>query len=109
MQRLGDILDQSISLGANQADGVSFGVSNREAHEDEARKLAMKNARRRAELYATAAEAQLGPVLRVSDKSFNDSNIFGIERLSGYDRPSVPIEVGSQRISVSIEVTYSIR
>ena len=64
VKRLGEILDGAIALGANQVNGIGFDVSNAETLKDEARKQAMSNARRRAELYATAAGAQLGSVLR---------------------------------------------
>ena len=57
IKKLGDILDQAITLGANQMHGIAFEVSNAETLKDEARKIAMENARRRAQLYATAAGA----------------------------------------------------
>ena len=60
IKRLGEVLDQAITLGANQVSGISFDVGNAETLKDEARKQAMANAKRRAELYATAAGAQLG-------------------------------------------------
>src|SRR5215468_11639504 len=60
VRRLGEVLDGAIGLGANQINGIGFDVSNTEALKDEARKLAIVNARRRAELYATAAGVQLG-------------------------------------------------
>ena len=67
VKRLGEMLDQAIALGANQVNGISFDVANAETLKDEARKQAMVNAKRRAELYATAAGAQLGQVLRISE------------------------------------------
>ena len=67
VKRLGEILDGAIGLGANQVNGIAFDVSNAETLKDEARKLAMVNAKRRAELFATAAGAQLGPVLTISE------------------------------------------
>ena len=60
VKRLGEILDPAITLGANQVNGIGFDVANAETLKDEARKQAMANAKRRAELYATAAGAQLG-------------------------------------------------
>ena len=67
VKRLGDILDQAIALGANQINSIGFDVSNAEVLRDQARKQAMENARRRAELYAQAAGAQLGPVLQIAE------------------------------------------
>ena len=73
VKRLGEILDQAISLGANQMHGIAFEVSTAETLKDDARKPAMQNARRRAEFYATAAGAQLGPVLRIAEKTYCDA------------------------------------
>ena len=54
-----------MAIAANQIGRVSFEVSNAEAMKDEARKLAVANARKRAELYAKAAGVELGQVLRI--------------------------------------------
>ena len=67
VKRLGEVLDQAIALGANHINQISFDLANAETLKDEARKQAMENARRRGELYAKAAGAQLGPVLRISE------------------------------------------
>ena len=107
VKRLGEILDGAISLGANQVNGIGFDVSNAETLKDEARKQAIANARRRAELYATAAGAQLGSVLIIS------------EDVSGGPRPmpmaraamagAVPIEAGTRTLTVEVAVTYALR
>ena len=112
LSRLGNILDQTITLGANQTHGIAFEVSNAETLEDDARKLAMENARRRAQVYATAAGAQLGPVLRVSEGGlFDDNTLFRIDKFSSRDSvaASVPVGVGTQSLTVSVQVTYALR
>jgi uncharacterized protein YggE len=108
LSRLGDILDQAVTLGANQTHGVAFQVSNAETLEDDARKLAMENAHRRAQLYAAAAGAKLGPVLRVSEGPFDDSSLFQVTKYSGHTS-SVPVEIGTQSLSVYVQVTYALR
>ena len=100
VKRLGEILDGAIALGANQINGIAFDVSNAETLKDEARKLAMVNAKRRAELFAMAAGAQLGPVLH---------NLRGRERRP---RPMPmaraalvrhrPIEAGTRTLTVEV-------
>ena len=47
--------------------GLSFEVSEAETLRDEARKEAVANAKRRAELYAAAAGAELGEVLTIQE------------------------------------------
>ena len=107
VKRLGEVLDQAIALGANQINSIGFDIANAETLKDEARKQAMANAKRRAELYATAAGVQLGQVLRISE---------GVMEAVG--RPmagramaasSVPIEAGTRTLTVEVHVTYALR
>ena len=94
VKRLGEILDQAITLGANQMHGIAFEVSTAEHLKDDARKVAMQNARRRAELYATAAGAQLGPVLRISE---DVTDVGGpMLQKSRVALGAVPVEAGTQ-------------
>jgi len=107
VKRLGEILDGAIGLGANQVHGISFDVSNAETLKDEARKLAMANAKRRAELYATAAGAQLGSVLTISEEGSVGPRPMPMARavMAG----SVPVEPGTRTLTVEVNVTYALR
>ena len=107
VKRLGEVLDQAITLGANQMHGIAFEVSTAEQLKDDARKVAMQNARRRAELYATAAGAQLGPVLRISE----DVRDVGGPMLqkSRVALGGVPVEAGTQSLEVEVHVTYALK
>ena len=107
VQRLGEILDGAIGLGANQINGIGFDVSNAEALKDEARKLAMVNARRRAELYATAAGAQLGSVLTISEDQSAGARPTMMARAAVAG--SVPIEAGTRTLTVDVNVTFALR
>ena len=106
VKRLGDILDQAIALGANQINSIGFDVSNAEALRDQARKQAMENARRRAELYAQAAGAQLGPVLQIAESG---AEFVPVRHERAVLRTTAPIEPGSRRLEVNVQVTYELR
>ena len=58
----------SSTLGANQMNGLTFEVSKAETLKDEARKEAVANARRRAELLAAAAGAGVGEVVSIAEE-----------------------------------------
>jgi uncharacterized protein YggE len=107
VKRLGEMLDAAITLGANQVSGINFDVSNAETLKDEARKQAMVNAKRRAELYATAAGAQLGSVLTISEDVSSGPRPMPLARsaMAG----SVPIEAGTRTLTVEVHVTYALR
>jgi uncharacterized protein YggE len=108
IKKLGDLLDQAITLGANQMHRIAYDVSNAETLKDEARKLAMENARRRAQLYATAAGAQLGPVLRIAENAAEGGGpIF--PKAGRVAMQSVPVEVGTEMLEVEVHVTYALR
>ena len=107
VKRLGEILDSAITLGANQVNGISFDVSNAETLKDEARKQAMDNAKRRAELYATAAGAQLGSVLTISEDVSSGPRPMPLARTAMAG--NVPIEAGTRTLTVEVHVTYALR
>ena len=106
VKRLGEILDGAVGLGANQVHGIAFDVSKAETLKDEARKLAMENARRRAELYATAAGAQLGSVLTIAEEGSVGPRPMTMAR---FGAAAAPIEPGTRMLTVEVNVTYALR
>jgi uncharacterized protein len=107
VKRLGEVLDQAIALGANQINSIGFDIANAETLKDEARKQAMANAKRRAELYATAAGVQLGQVLRISESVMEAVGRPMAGRALAAS--SVPIEAGTRTLTVEVHVTYALR
>jgi len=107
IRRMGEIVDQAINLGANQLGRVTFEVSNAEALKDDARKIALANARKRAELYAAAAGVQLGPVIRIFEEPMEARTTpIGVQRaLSG----AVPIEPGTRALGTEVQVTWGLK
>lgn len=104
VKRLGDIADLAISLGANQINQISFAVADAEKLKDDARRAAMANARRRGELYAKAAGAELGPVLRISEGALDLA-----PRMTAFARAAPPVAAGTRRLVVEVSVVYALR
>ncbi|MCL4767615.1 MAG: SIMPL domain-containing protein [Hyphomicrobiaceae bacterium] len=105
--RLGEVLDRAVTLGANQIGGIQFEVSKSETLKDEARREAMANARRRAQLFAAAAGVELGEVLRIEEDVQEDG-----PRPVPYARAlkaSVPIERGTATLEARVSVTWALR
>jgi uncharacterized protein YggE len=108
LARLGELLDSLVSLGANQMNGLTFEVSKAETLRDEARKSAIANARRRAELYAEAAGASVGEVLAISeDASQPGPRPMAMARKALAQ--SVPIEAGSETLEARVTVTWALK
>lgn len=104
---LGSVLDASVKAGANRLDGVSFSLADPVAPLDEARRRAMADAQHRAVLYAEAAGATLGPVLRVEEESqpgFEPR----YQRLSMAEADVVPTAPGSLDFRASVRVTWAL-
>lgn len=80
LERVGAILDQVITLGANSVSGPTFTVADPAPLDDEARRAAVKDALRKARLYAEAAGVELGPIFRIDE---------------GYSRAPEPIQPGA--------------
>lgn len=104
--KLGDLLDEAIVLGANQINHIAFDIADAEPLKDDARKQAVANARKRAELYASAAGVSLGDVLRlVEDGAGFNPVLEGRVAM----RAAVPVEPGTRTLEVEVHVTYALR
>jgi uncharacterized protein YggE len=107
ISKLGELLDLVVTLGANQAGGISFEVSNAETLKDEARRQAIANALRRAKLFAEAAGATIGDVLTITEEAMPEAPVFAGRAMAA--DAAVPIERGSQSLKVSVQVTWALR
>ncbi len=64
---LGGVLDAAVTDGANTLNGVSFGLADPDPVMNEARKLAVANARARADLLTGAAGVTLGKIVSITE------------------------------------------
>jgi len=105
---LGEVLDEVVTAGSNQIHGISFTVADPNPLLDEARRKAMADARRKAELYAKSAGVTLGQVLLISEQATHVPGpmMFGAPMARA---AAVPIAAGEQEFSASITVTYRIK
>jgi uncharacterized protein YggE len=103
---LSGLLDKTIAAGANDVSGIEFAVSDRSKALDRARKDAIDDARRKAELYATAAGAKVGAVALISETSHH-TPVRPMMRTMR-EAAAVPIEPGEQKLQVSVTVSYEL-
>ena len=109
LDALGEVLDQLVTVGANQVNGMSFEVSKAESLKDEARKTAMSNALRRAKLLAAAGGADVGKVLQISeDVAFaGPQPMFRANAMSA--KAAAPVERGTQALEARVTVTWELK
>jgi uncharacterized protein YggE len=109
ISKLGEVLDKIVGFGANSIGGISFGVADREAVENEARKLAMADAIAKAKLYAEAAGAELGPVMTISEQGGFQPYYEKRAAAPMAASAPVPIEAGTESVSMHVRVTWELR
>ena len=110
LDSLGEVLSTVVAEGANTIHGISFDIEDREAAVEEARKLAIEDAKSQAEAIADAAGIKLGKIRSI-----------GINQNGGmmprYDFPveeaamgagEVPVSSGTLTIQVTANFTYDI-
>ncbi len=109
LDKIGGVLDQLVTAGANQMHGISFDVSKAETLKDEARKEAVGNALRRAKLLAAAGGAEVGEVLQISEEAahFNPRPVVFAKRAAMAE--AAPIERGSQELETRVTVTWKLK
>ena len=108
LDQLGDVLDNVVSAGANQIQGLAFEVSKEDSLKDDARKEAVANALRRAKLLATAAGAEVGDVLQISEETSSNGPVMYAPRMAKV-AASAPIEAGTSTLEARVTITWALK
>ncbi|MCP4781251.1 MAG: SIMPL domain-containing protein [Hyphomicrobium sp.] len=103
--RLGDVLDNLVSFGANQMAGLTFEVSEAETLRDKARMEAVANALRHAKLYAAATGAKVGDVRNISE---GPVSIWASPTSIAMRKEAVPTERGTEVLQASVTITWTL-
>ena len=110
LDKVGDVLDQLVTSGANQMHGISFDVSKAETLKDDARKDAMANALRRAKLLAGAAGAEIGDVMQISEETtYHGPQPVVFAKRAAMAADAVPVQRGEQQLETSVTVTWKLK
>ncbi len=109
-EKIGRILEASITNGANNVYGLSFGIQDPSDLAADARVRALDDARQRAEQIAQELGVTLGEVQRAVETS--GASVMPFFESGGYDLEGrgalPPISEGSMTVTVSMEVTFNI-
>ncbi len=107
---IGDLLDKAVTSGSNQINGISFSVANPQGAMDEARKQAVEDAIRKADLYAVATSVTLGNVISISEGVGNYQPPMPMQaKMMAADSAPVPIAQGEQVIGVDVNISWEIK
>lgn len=107
LDRLGEVLDNTITDGANTLNGVTFGVAEPRPALDEARKKAVADAMARATLLVQAAGARLGPIVSIAEQS-GFTQPMPMFRMEASDASAVPTAGGEVGLTASVTMVFEI-
>lgn len=107
------VIDAATGAGANQVGGITFDVDDKTKAQDEARKLAVTDAKKKAEAAAKAAGFTLGAIMNYSE------NFGALPRpipmlaktaeAESVDAAATQVSPGSNEIAVTVSLSYEIR
>jgi uncharacterized protein YggE len=100
-----DVIDRLAAMGATDISGIQFVVSSPSKPLDQARQAAMADARRKAEVYAKAANVRLGPAFSITEEG---GVAPGPITLRAAPPAATPISVGEQTQRISVTVSYEL-
>lgn len=110
--RLGGVIDRLVQAGANQISGISFGLANPKAAEDEARREAVKALADKAGLYAQATGYHVGRLVSLSESggyAVPPPRPLVMMRMAAAAAPAPPpIETGELKVRVEVNATYEL-
>ncbi|WP_405044733.1 SIMPL domain-containing protein [Phyllobacterium sp. 1468] len=111
LKKVGDILDQSVTLGVNQGGNLTFTNDKPEAIVEEARKNAVANALAKAKTLTEAAGVGLGKVIEISEQSYSPRPMpMGqAKMMAAAPADSVPIATGENTYNVNVSVTFELK
>lgn len=105
LRGFGKVLDTLVAAGANQINGPSFELDNPDAATDEARTIAMKKARARADLYAAAAGLRVVRIISISEGGgYAPMPMMVNARMAMADAAGAPTPVAAGEVSMNISV-----
>ena len=105
--RIGEILDQVVTDGANTLNGPTFLVAEPEPLYQEARDKAVADAMAKAKRYAAAAGVTLGEVVRI-DEAGSHGPVFARQMRAEAQAAPTPIAAGETTFSASVTMVFAI-
>jgi len=109
--KVGEIISQSTSLGATDIGSLSFVIDNDAAVKEQAKELAIKDARDQAQKLEKALGVKLGRIVNFSENTYPIyyGGVGNIEMKAASSSITPPtIQTGQNQITSNVSITYSI-
>jgi uncharacterized protein len=109
ISRLGALIDKAVDAGANAMYGISYGENDPGALLDKARPLAVADAIRKAEIYASAGGAKIGRLMSLSELPGASRVPFArFASAQAIGAAPTPIEAGEEKLTVTITAQFEL-
>ncbi len=109
LSTVGRTLDEVVTLGANNVNGISFYIDKPEGLMDEARTGAVEDALRRASVLAKAAKLNLGRIMTINEGgSYRPQPMMARMEAMDSGGASVPVAPGTQEISANVTIVIEL-
>ena len=109
LRRLGPAIDAVTSAGANQINGVGFGLKDPQAAEDQARLKAVQALQAKAQLYAGAAGYRIGRLVNLSEGGGSQPVLYAPKVMTMAARQaSTPVEAGELTVRADVSGLYEL-
>ena len=112
LNKVGKVIDAALANGANRVDSLNFGIRDKEKFQSDALKLAVRDAKRKAEIAAAELGKQIVGIVNVSINSApimtartENLMLMGNAKDANF---STPIEAGTLSCSASVHIDFEI-
>ena len=109
LDNVGGVLDELVTAGANNVNGVNFFIENPQSLMDDARRIAVEDALRRATILAGAAGANLGPVMTINESGgYRPAPMMMRSMAMDESAKAVPVAAGTQDITSNVNIVIEL-
>ncbi len=107
-EKASDVVGRVIDKGANSVEGVDYDYSDLTDKRDELRAKAVRDAERRARIYAEALGLRLARVIEVRPQEDYTPMPRPFEARVAAAAPSVPLRAGQQRVTERVSIIWAL-
>ncbi len=108
IKKIGIVINRAIDSGANQVGNLQFTIDKQDEFKQRARRQAIEKAKTKAEELASQLDVNLVRITNFTESSFIP-RFYGLEQATGIGGGETPqIEVGENKIEVTVFITYEI-
>lgn len=105
---VGDLLDEVTEAGANNIYGITFTIEDPRPFQEQAREMAVAEARSKAGQLAEAADVRLGDLLSLSEYIIGGPVYVERAMVEGMGGGAPPISAGQLEITIQVQMSYEI-